>query len=178
MNIGLRAKILIGLAAAVVAYVVLVPDGSQTVEPAGAVRGSAGASASKRDSNPRGTDRKARSLSAIAKTTERLVGDTVAASLFAVQSWYIAPPPPPPAAAVVQVPPPPAAPPLPFAFMGSYKALDGNPTFFLTAGDRVYDVKVGDTLDNTYSVDGVKSGQLLLTYMPLKIQQTLAVGGE
>ena len=28
----------------------------------------------------------------------------------------------------------------------------------------------------SYSVDGVKSGQLLLTYMPLKIQQSLAVG--
>ena len=40
------------------------------------------------------------------------------------------------------------------------------------------DVKVGDTLDNTYSVDGVKSGRLLLTYMPLKIQQSLAVGDE
>ena len=30
----------------------------------------------------------------------------------------------------------------------------------------------------TYSVDGIKSGQLLLTYMPLKIQQSLAVGEE
>jgi hypothetical protein len=27
-------------------------------------------------------------------------------------------------------------------------------------------------------VDGVKSGQLLLTYMPLKIQQSIAVGDE
>jgi len=48
--------------------------------------------------------------------------------------------------------------------------------FYLTVGDRVYDVKVGDTLDNTYSVDAVQGGQLLLTYLPLKIQQTLAVG--
>jgi hypothetical protein len=78
----------------------------------------------------------------------------------------------------VQAPPPPSAPPLPFAFMGSYKSQDGSPTFFLTVGDRVYDVKIGDTLDNTYSVDGVKSGQLLLTYMPLKIQQSMAVGEE
>jgi hypothetical protein len=61
--------------------------------------------------------------------------------------------------------------------MGSYRA-DGTATYFLTAGDRVYDVKIGDTLDNTYSVDGVKSGQLLFTYMPLKIQQSLAVGDE
>ena len=62
--------------------------------------------------------------------------------------------------------------------MGSYRSDGAVQTFFLTAGDRVYDVKVGDTLDNTYSVDGVKSGQLLLTYMPLKIQQSLAVGDE
>jgi hypothetical protein len=63
-------------------------------------------------------------------------------------------------------------------FMGAYKAEGGGSTYFLTAGDRVYDVKIGDTLDNKYSVDGVKSGQLLLTYMPLKIQQSLAVGDE
>jgi hypothetical protein len=62
--------------------------------------------------------------------------------------------------------------------MGSYRPEGAVPTYFLTAGDRVYDVKIGDTLDNTYSVDGVRSGQLLLTYIPLKIQQSLAVGNE
>jgi len=79
---------------------------------------------------------------------------------------------------VYQPPPAPTAPPLPFAFMGSYRTQGGGAVYYLTAGDRVYDVKVGDTLDNTYSVDGVKSGQLLLTYMPLKIQQSIAVGDE
>lgn len=177
MAMGLRAKILIGIAVAVLGYIVFAPDGTQTIEPARGSRGSGGRSAAPA-ANPRGTDRKARSLKADAKTAERLVKDTAAASLFTVQSWYVAPPAPPPAPVVYQPPPPPSAPPLPFAFMGSYKAQDGKPTFFLTAGDRVYDVKVGDTLDNTYSVDGVKSGQLLLTYMPLKIQQSLAVGDE
>jgi hypothetical protein len=43
--------------------------------------------------------------------------------------------------------------------------------------DRVYDVKVGDTLDDTYSVDAVSNGTMALTYKPLNIQQTLAVGG-
>jgi hypothetical protein len=62
--------------------------------------------------------------------------------------------------------------------MGSYRPEGAVPTYFLASGDRVYDVKIGDTLDNTYSVDGVKSGQLLLTYIPLKIQQSLAVGDE
>jgi|SRR6185437_6216283 len=175
---GLRVKILIGIAAAVLGYIVFQPDGSQTVEPARAARGSAGSPARNHDQRERGTNRKAHSLNADAKTSERLVRDTVAASMFPVQSWYIAPPAPRPAPQVVQAPPPPSAPPLPFAFMGSYKSQDGSPTFFLTVGDRVYDVKIGDTLDNTYSVDGVKSGQLLLTYMPLKIQQSMAVGEE
>jgi hypothetical protein len=118
-------------------------------------------------------------LNALLRRSERVVEAAGAASLFAAQSWYVAPPPPPPPPPAAPLPPPaPTAPPLPFVFMGSYKTAGAGSTYFLTAGDRVYDVKVGDTLDNTYSVDGVKSGQLLLTYMPLKIQQTLAVGDE
>ncbi len=180
MKITFRAKVLIGVALAVLGYIVLMPDDSQTVEPAHAGgRAAEPVTPSKRrQENPHGTDHKARVLDARLNTSDRLVKDTSAGALFAVHSWYVAPPAPPPAPVVVQAPPPPSAPPLPFAFMGSYKSQDGNPTFFLTAGDRVYDVKVGDTLDNTYSVDGVKSGQLLLTYMPLKIQQSLPVGTE
>ena len=169
---GLRIKILLGVAALVLGYIVFMPDSAQTVEP---VRG--GESTQPKHPAAHGSDRKARTLDAH-RGSDRLIKDTVAAALFSVQSWYIAPPPPPAAPVVVMAPPPPTAPPLPFSFMGSYKSQDGIPTFFLTAGDRVYDVKVGDTLDNTYSVDGVKSGQLLLTYMPLQIQQSLAVGDE
>lgn len=179
MKITLRSKILIAVALAVLGYIVLMPDDSQTVEPSrSGARPAEATPAVKRPENAHGTDHKARSVDAALRTSDRLVKDTAAGALFAAHSWYIAPPAPPPAPVIVQAPPPPSAPPLPFAFMGSYKSQDGNPTFFLTAGDRVYDVKVGDTLDNTYSVDGVKSGQLLLTYMPLKIQQSLAVGIE
>ena len=180
MKPGLRIKILAGVALAILAYIVLTPEGSQTVEPAAGSHG-AGEKAvpAPRRETSRGSDRKARSLLADLNLTDRLVKDTVAGALFAARSWYVAPPPPPPGPPPVAVaPPPPSAPPLPFAFMGSYKSQDGYPTFFLTAGDRVYDVKVGDTLDNTYSVDGVRAGQLLLTYMPLQIQQSLAVGDE
>jgi hypothetical protein len=110
--------------------------------------------------------------------SDRVFKDTAAADLFAAHSWYVAPPPPPPAPVVYQPPPAPTAPPLPFVFMGSFRTETGGAIYYLTAGDRVYDVKVGDTLDDKYSVDGVKSGQLMLTYMPLKIQQSLAVGDE
>jgi hypothetical protein len=73
-------------------------------------------------------------------------------------------------------PPPPSAPPLPFAAMGSYARGTDSTVYFLTRGDRVFDVRVGDTIDNLYSVDGAENGQLKLTYKPLNIQQSLAIG--
>jgi hypothetical protein len=179
-SLSLRAKLLIGIALTCAAYVLLVPDTSGTVEPA---RGADGAAASvgraPRVIKPATAVRKVGMMNASLRLAERIVKDTAAGALFAAQSWYVAPPPPPPSAPASNQPPPaPTAPPLPFVFMGSYKSEDGGSTYFLTAGDRVYDVKVGDNLDNTYSVDSVKSGQMLLTYMPLKIQQSLSVGEE
>jgi hypothetical protein len=60
--------------------------------------------------------------------------------------------------------------------MGSYAPDGAAPVFFLTRADRVYDVRIGDTLDSTYSVDGFNGGRLLLTYKPLNIQQQLTAG--
>jgi hypothetical protein len=189
-KITLRTKALIGIAVACAGYIVLMPDASQTIEPthatstpshgAGTSRTEApGAAAPTRVIHPAQAGRKSPVMNASFGPSERIVKDTAAASLFSPQSWYVAPPPPPPPPpAPYQPPPAPTAPPLPFAFMGSYRTQEGGAVYYLTAGDRVYDVKVGDTLDNTYSVDGVKSGQLLLTYMPLKIQQSLAVGDQ
>jgi len=76
----------------------------------------------------------------------------------------------------VVAPPPPTAPPLPFTVMGSYARPGEATVFFFTRGDRVFDVHVGDTIDNIYSVDRFANGQLTLTYKPLNIQQTLPVG--
>ena len=171
-NISRRAKILIGIALIAAAYVVMMPGPSQTIEPTRVGGGARVASAAK-------VSEKSPLVNSFFRMKERIVNNTAAASLFSVQSWYVPPPPPPPQAPLVaQAPPAPTAPPLPFAFMGSYRPEGATPIYFLTAGDRVYDVKIGDTLDNTYSVDGIKSGQLLLTYMPLKIQQSLAVGED
>jgi hypothetical protein len=188
-NITLRTKALIGIAVVCAGYIVLMPDASQTIEPTHATstpsRGAGapgatvpGAATHSRAIHPAQVGRKSPVMNASFGPSDRIVKDTAAASLFSPQSWYVAPPPPPPAPVVYQPPPAPTAPPLPFAFMGSYRTQGGGAVYYLTAGDRVYDVKVGDTLDNTYSVDGVKSGQLLLTYMPLKIQQSIAVGDE
>jgi hypothetical protein len=101
------------------------------------------------------------------------------AALFATHSWYVAPPPPPPppsTPAVSLAPPVPTAPPLPFQYIGSFKPEGEAQVFFLTHDDRVYDAKIGDTLESNYHIDGFNGSQLLLTYKPLNIQQQLMVG--
>ncbi len=92
---------------------------------------------------------------------------------FNATSWYV--PPPPPAALP---PPPPTAPQLPFTYFGQYKdAASGVTVIFLSKGDRVYTVSEDDVIDGTYSVGPIASGQLELTYLPLKIKQSLNTGG-
>jgi hypothetical protein len=113
------------------------------------------------------------------RVAHRVADQTAAGSLFAAHSWYVPPPPPPPAPVVTApvAPPKPTAPPLPFTFMGSYTPNGSPAVFFLTNGDKVYDVHLGDTLDNTYTVDEFKNGQLVFTYKPLNQQQQLSTGG-
>jgi hypothetical protein len=171
VNLTTRSKWLTGVAAAVAGWVFFGPKDSDSVEvtagsthPAAHVsRATAGATA-------------ARTASHSPHTVGERVADPVAAgSLFAAHSWYVAPPPPPaPVVDTTPAPPPkPTAPPLPYKLIGSYTP-DGEKTvFFLSAGDKVYDVHVGETIDNTYSIDSYSNGQLVLTYKPLNQQQQL-----
>ena len=97
--------------------------------------------------------------------------------IFKGKSWYVAPPkpkpvPPPPP----PPPPPPTAPPMPYTYMGSYQGKDGRMIIFLTKGDQVYSVSPGDVLEGIYRVEGIASGQLVLIYLPLNIQQTISIG--
>lgn len=183
---GLRLKLLLLAAVAVTAYVVLNPaqQGTSTVEAAVSTR--TGASGNQ-DARPRSTSAMrtseagsraaARSGFSMIAATERVADAHSAPALFASHSWYVAPPPPPPPPPVIAAaPPPPTAPPLPFAYMGSYQPDGQSTVFFLTDADRVYEARVGDVLDNTYSVDAVRNGQLWLTYKPLNIQQSLTLG--
>jgi hypothetical protein len=131
------------------------------------------------DLHAHNANRTARPVQVTLKRT-RTADVAYSAALFATHSWYVAPPPPPPpppAPAASLAPPAPTAPPLPFQYIGSYKPDGEAQVFFLTHDDRVYDAKVGDTLENTYSIDGFNGSQLLLTYKPLNIQQQLMVGG-
>ncbi len=68
--------------------------------------------------------------------------------------------------------PPPQAPPLPFAYMGKLVE-DATTTVFLARQDRNYVVRAGDTIDGTYRVERIGDDGLVVTYLPLKIQQTL-----
>lgn len=97
-----------------------------------------------------------------------------AADLFATRSWYSPPPPPAPTS-----PPPvaaPTAPPLPFTFLGSYTDGTNATVYFVAREDRVYDVKPGDAIDATYTVQAVENGQLVFTYKPLNERQLLPIG--
>ena len=91
--------------------------------------------------------------------------------VFQAKSWYVPPPPPKPVP-----PPPPAPPPLPFIYMG--KLMEGDKlTVFLTKQDRHYAVKAGETLDGAYRIESVTAQQVVFTYLPLNMQQTLTLGG-
>jgi hypothetical protein len=102
-------------------------------------------------------------------------------NVFAPQSW--APPPPPPAKVVpppeMHGPPPPPPPtpppPLPFAYLGQLDSPGERTVFYLSQGERVHAVSVGDTIDSTYKVEADDGGQLQFTYLPLKARQALAL---
>lgn len=174
MNLTTRSKWLIAIAAAVAAWVFFGPSGSEPVE---ATHASTRALAKAAHAPANAT----RPTATVVPPTlaQRVANPTAAGSLFAAHSWYVPPPPPPPPVVdnTPAPPPKPTAPPLPYKLIGSYTP-DGEKTvFFLSAGERVYDVHVGDTLDNTYSIDSFSNGQLVLTYKPLNIKQQLFAGG-
>jgi hypothetical protein len=92
------------------------------------------------------------------------------ADLFTSKSWYVPPPPPKP-----MPPPPPMAPPLPFTYIGELME-DGEITVFLSKQDRNYVIKTDTVIDGTYHVDTITPTVLTLTYLPLKIKQSMPLG--
>jgi len=176
MVLTTRFKVLCAIAAAVGVFIVISGPDPESAAPSASASAPAKATAAgamRRAASP-STSRDSGSL--LTRFAHRVSADKFAESLFHAKSWYVPPPPPPPAPVLVVVPPPPTAPPLPFTVMGSYAHPGDATVYFLTRGDRVFDVHVGDTIDGTYSVDGAANGQLQLTYKPLNIQQTLPLG--
>ncbi|WP_223463919.1 MULTISPECIES: hypothetical protein [unclassified Pseudomonas] len=101
-----------------------------------------------------------------------------AGDLFAARSWKAAAVPgtvteqPVVAAPVVQVP---TAPPLPFQFVGR---LDDRSDLqvFLQNGEKIYVVRKGDVIDETWRIERISDEELSLVYLPLHLVQTLSVG--
>ena len=174
MNLTRRSKWLIGSAALVAAWAAFGPQDPDAVEPARAAPVHTGQAA-----HPAAATAGVPLTQSLLRLAHRVADPTAAGSLFPAHSWYVPPPPPPPAPVVTApvVPPKPVAPPLPFTYMGSYTPNGSPQVFFLTAGEKVYDVHVGDTIDNTYTVDAFTNNQLVFTYKPLNQQQQLSTGG-
>lgn len=97
---------------------------------------------------------------------------TMQANLFPLQSWK--PPPPEPQPVVTLPPPPPSPPPMPFRYMGRWTEADGM-VVFLIQGEAVLLAHKGDTLLGSWRVDEITQKQMVLTYMPLNMQQNLRI---
>ncbi|MND86592.1 hypothetical protein D3C76_607120 [compost metagenome] len=99
--------------------------------------------------------------------------------LFAAKSWKPAPvlatvsaAQAQAAAAPVVVP---TAPPLPFQFIGRLD--DRNDVqVFLQNGEKLYVVRNGDMIDDTYRIVGISATEMNMVYLPLHQSQTLSVG--
>jgi len=89
------------------------------------------------------------------------------ADAFAARSWL--PPPPPPRKVEPQ------APPLAFKYFGKIVE-DGKPVVFLSRNERNFSVRAGDKLDGQYQVESITESSIVLTYLPLKLQQTMQIG--
>lgn len=100
------------------------------------------------------------------------------ADLFASKSWKPAPvlasvteqP-----AVVVPVDVTPLAPALPFQFVGRLDDRDDQQVF-LQSGEKLYVVRRGDVIDDTYRIEQISATELSLVYLPLHLSQTLSVG--
>lgn len=102
----------------------------------------------------------------------------VRADLFSGHSWYTPPPPRPERVRTAPVVRTPTAPPLPFEYIGRYEQAGVGTSYYLVKDDRVYDVKLGDVIDGTYSVERVANGQLYFKYLPLNSSQGLRLGDK
>jgi hypothetical protein len=98
---------------------------------------------------------------------------------FATLSWVAPPPPPPKPVVVAPAPPaPPVAPPLPFAFVGMVEKGTPRPQAFLSKGDALLVVSLGDTIDDgAYRVDAMNASQIVFTHLPTNTKQIITLSG-
>lgn len=91
--------------------------------------------------------------------------------LFPVHSWAVIAP-------VAKIkpapPPPPVAPPTPFTYMGKMEDGPKGTLIFLMANNKVYSVSKGENVDPFWRLDGEDANQLMFTFLPLNLPQTLS----
>ena len=101
------------------------------------------------------------------------------ANLFAAHTWRVAPATPdlPPLPAPPQLPAPalPVAPPVPFRFIGTVNDED-RLHIVLQRGQTIHVVGIGDVIDGTYRVEGLRGSEVLLLYLPMDLSQSVLVG--
>ncbi|MHC8300523.1 hypothetical protein [Pseudomonas sp. ZS1P83] len=73
---------------------------------------------------------------------------------------------------VVQAP---SAPPMPFQFIGKLNDRS-DLQVFLQNGEKIYVVRKGDVIDETWRIEGISDVELSFVYLPLHLSQTLSVG--
>ena len=98
--------------------------------------------------------------------------------LFAARSWKAAPM----LASVTEQPvnptpvvPVPSVPPMPFQFVGKLNDRS-DLQVFLQNGEKIYVVRKGDVIDDTWRIEGISDVELSFVYLPLHLSQTLSVG--
>jgi len=71
---------------------------------------------------------------------------------------------------------PPQAPALPFTYLGTVDD-NGSNIIFLSKDQRLYTIKIGDTLDGQYRLEEAGKTSLQFLYLPLNIKQSLNKAG-
>jgi hypothetical protein len=158
-----------GLAVAVLASIAVTQSADESAAVVAPVRPPA--SAARTDAAPESTAAKLPGL-ALQRLTRGEWAESDA-DPFRAKSWYVAPPAPPPPPA-----PKPTAPPLPFKYMGALEdtAQGGKTLVYLARGNDSFQVAVGDKFADSYQLEKIERGQLVIRYLPLSILQTLSTG--
>lgn len=156
MRAKLRKPVFLGVLAAVVALVLLLPE-REAPRSAGAT-GSAGASGAQTQTDA-SRDLQLPQRSGLSRARGELFG---------------APPPPPRVVEAAAKPEAPVAPPMPYRFAGKVRN-GGEEQILVSKGDLVFAVKEGETLDGTYRVMKIGADRIELLYLPLNSRDTILV---
>jgi hypothetical protein len=120
--------------------------------------------------SPAKTSSSAAPASRLAALPERDALGAARGDPFGAKAWT----PPQPAAAKPAASPPPLAPPNPYKVAGTV-VQGGTKRVYLLNGDRVYEARQGDDLDDGYRVESIAADHVVLLYVPLGKKEQLPI---